>query len=683
MSSGRFRGRRTLVIRERGPPITTDNEAFTEKDILMRILLSSVFGPYGVDDAYGRKENVMELFHNQVTREQDAFSLRFNHQSFGLYFIAENIGAPTKVLDFPSEERFIKELSKGYDYVGISFIVPNFIKARRMAELVREHAPGTKIVLGGHGTSIPEIEKLIEHDHLCHGEGVKWFRRLLGEDPDRPFKHPVLPSAFSKSVLGIPLASDAAVLIPGVGCPNACRFCCTSHFFDKQYTPYFDSGKELFDICAQIEETAGLKEFFVMDENFLKRPERARELVRLMEENDKLYRFGIFSSAETIAAIGVEFLARLGVQFLWIGVESKHEIYEKNKGIDVKSMIRELRDHGISVLASGILFLEDHDQETIWDDVRFVVELESDLVQFMQLGPLPGTKLYHDYDAKGLLRKDIPYEEWHGQHQIWFDHPHFTQEESERVLREAFRYDYDTQGPSLLRMCDTVIRGYTTLAQYGDPYMAKRRDTLRKWAERFRQVLPAVRRHAHQEHVRALADKVIAKYEVTLGAMSLKQRALALVALVCAYREVVRAAAGKNVYQPRTSNMKFRMSARDLVAERLRGKSLSNLLDLDINWGETSVLVNLEGTLDKVNVKALARKVRRYLKDGHGELVLSIDRLVAVEDEALKRLLAKIEKFDGRAKVMFQEGADAVRDAVAALPEGLSWLLIEAGVEPA
>jgi hypothetical protein len=35
-----------------------------------RILLSGVFGPYGVDDEFGRRENIMELFHNQVTKAQ-------------------------------------------------------------------------------------------------------------------------------------------------------------------------------------------------------------------------------------------------------------------------------------------------------------------------------------------------------------------------------------------------------------------------------------------------------------------------------------------------------------------------------------------------------------------------------------------------------------------------------------
>ena len=76
----------------------------------MKLLLTSVFGPFGVDDDYGKKENKMELFHNQVTREQGIFSYRFNHNSFGLYLLAENIKVPTAVLDFPKMKRFIAEL---------------------------------------------------------------------------------------------------------------------------------------------------------------------------------------------------------------------------------------------------------------------------------------------------------------------------------------------------------------------------------------------------------------------------------------------------------------------------------------------------------------------------------------------------------------------------------------------
>ena len=524
---------------------------------MKKILLSSVFGPFGVDNAYSRKENVMELFHNQVTREQGMFSLRCHHHSFGLYFIAENIDAPVTVLDFPSEKAFLRQIKKNYDYVGISFITSNFAKARRMAQLVRQYAPASKIVLGGHGTNIEDIEKQIENDFICKGEGVKWFRRLLGEDPDRPFIHPVLPSGFSERTLGIPLKTEAAVLIPGVGCPNACRFCTTSHFFGKQYTSYFDTGEELFDACLKMERKLGSREFFVMDENFLKRPQRARELLQLMEKHNKLYRFGIFSSADTIAEVGVEFMARLGVYFTWIGVESQKDLFEKNRGIDLKPLVRDLREHGIGVLTSTILFLEHHDKDTIWDDIKFTVDLEPDFSQFMQLAPLPVTALYREYDEKGMLRKDIPYEEWHGQHRIWFRHPHFTPEESEDYLRRAFRYEYDTLGSGMLRMCATILRGYRTLAGYHDPMMKKRREQLETIARRYYPILPVMKKHAHNPRVQDLTAEILAEYEREFGALPLTQRLITAVAGFFAAREAARVKNGNNVYQPKTFRTRY------------------------------------------------------------------------------------------------------------------------------
>ena len=67
-----------------------------------RVLLTSVFGPYAQDDEFGsRAINPMELYHNQVTRAQGAFSLRLFHRSWGIMLIQQNISAPSTVLDFP------------------------------------------------------------------------------------------------------------------------------------------------------------------------------------------------------------------------------------------------------------------------------------------------------------------------------------------------------------------------------------------------------------------------------------------------------------------------------------------------------------------------------------------------------------------------------------------------------
>ncbi len=204
-----------------------------------RILLSGVFGPFGVDDAFGRRENIMELFHNQVTRGQGTASFRFHHRSFGLYFIAANIDAETTVLDFPSRDRFIRELGKGCDVVGISFIAPNLLKAREMARLVRMHAPGAEIILGGHGAAIEGIEELIDCDHVAKGEGIGWMRRYLGQDPSAPIVHPVLPEHRAPEHHGRARCRGPAPACwcPGLGCVNACRFCSTSHFFGRELHP--------------------------------------------------------------------------------------------------------------------------------------------------------------------------------------------------------------------------------------------------------------------------------------------------------------------------------------------------------------------------------------------------------------------------------------------------------------
>ena len=128
-----------------------------------RILLSGVFGPFGVDDEWGRKENIMELFHNQVTKAQGVASFRSTNRSFGLYFIAENIDADVTILDFPSLSRFEEEVrTENYDIVGISFITPNFVKARKMANLTRRLSPASEIVVGGHDAAIEGIQE--RHD---------------------------------------------------------------------------------------------------------------------------------------------------------------------------------------------------------------------------------------------------------------------------------------------------------------------------------------------------------------------------------------------------------------------------------------------------------------------------------------------------------------------------------------
>lgn len=63
--------------------------------------------------------------------------------------------------------------------------MPNVLKVKRMAEYIRQNYPDIKIILGGYGTIIPELEELVPHDAKCQGEGVRWLRQYFGDNPAR------------------------------------------------------------------------------------------------------------------------------------------------------------------------------------------------------------------------------------------------------------------------------------------------------------------------------------------------------------------------------------------------------------------------------------------------------------------------------------------------------------------
>jgi len=76
------------------------------------VLLTSVCRPLG--PRYGDAPSVgYELLYSQVTRAQGMFSPRTVNIHFSLEYIAENLEAPTVVLQYPSRRELIRELQKG------------------------------------------------------------------------------------------------------------------------------------------------------------------------------------------------------------------------------------------------------------------------------------------------------------------------------------------------------------------------------------------------------------------------------------------------------------------------------------------------------------------------------------------------------------------------------------------
>ncbi|MGD0467398.1 MAG: radical SAM protein [Terriglobales bacterium] len=447
-----------------------------------RILLSSVFGPYAQDDEFGsRSINPMELYHNQVTRAQGSFSLRMFHRSWGIMMIQENISAPCSVLDFPTRKAFARELTTNhYDIVGISAIIVNVGKVREMCRMVRELSPDSVIVVGGHVAAIPGVEVMIDADHIVRGEGISWMRRYLGEDEHAPIRHPAIVSGLETRIMGIRLPNrkggTAATIIPSVGCPMGCNFCTTSAFFGGKgkFVNFYETGDELFDVMCGIEAELKVNSFFVMDENFLLHRTRAMRLLELMREAGKSWELSVFASANAIRKYTMLELVELGVSWVWMGLESPKAGYSKLQGNDVRQLTRELREHGIRVQGSTIVGLEHHTPDNIVEEIESAVAHQTDFHQFMLYTPVPGTPLYQEMAEQGRLLPDIDFADVHGQYKFNFRHAAISREDSKRFLDWAFWRDFEKNGPSLYRMCQTMLQGWRRYKDYPDPRVRER-----------------------------------------------------------------------------------------------------------------------------------------------------------------------------------------------------------------
>jgi hypothetical protein len=475
-------------------------------------LLSSVFGPYAQDDEYGsRAINPMELYHNQVTRVQGAFSVRMFHQSWGLMLIQANIEAPCTLLDFPTLDRFVEEITTNrYDIVGIGAIQPNLLKVWKMCELVREHLPGATIVVGGHVANIPGLEERIDADHIVKGEGVRWMRSFLAEDADRPIRHPHIVSGIDARAMGVPLSDKpgetAATLIPSVGCPMGCNFCATSAMFGGkgQFVHFYETGDELFEVMCELESEMQVRAFFVMDENFLLYRERVLRLLELMERHHKPWALYVFSSANALSKYTMDQLVALGISWVWMGLEGDEARYSKLKGTDTRQLVRKLQAHGIRVLGSTIIGLEEHTPDNIGQAIEYAVAHDADFHQFMLYTPVAGTPLYDEHLEKGTLlgTSEVAEADTHGQFRFRHKHPHLEKGQETQALVKAFTRDFAVNGPSVVRIARTMLQGWQRYKNHHDLRIRERfrwegRDLRLGWTS----VLWAARRRLRKDPV--------------------------------------------------------------------------------------------------------------------------------------------------------------------------------------
>jgi radical SAM superfamily enzyme YgiQ (UPF0313 family) len=212
----------------------------------------------------------------------------------------------------------------------------------------------------------------------------------------------------------------------------------------------------------------------MMDENFLLHRDRAMRLLERMKAAGKSWALSVFASANAIRKYTMQELVELGVSWLWMGLESPRSNYSKLQGADTRQLTRTLREHGIRVLGSTIVGLEHHTKENVVEEIEHAVAHGTDFHQFMLYTPVPGTPLYREMKEQGRMLEGVDLADVHGQFKFNFQHGSISRDDSKQFLDWAFWRDFEANGPSVYRICQTMLQGWKRYKDYPDSRVRER-----------------------------------------------------------------------------------------------------------------------------------------------------------------------------------------------------------------
>lgn len=332
----------------------------------------------------------------------------------------------------------------------------NMEGAVALAEAIKEIAPQITILfVGGHVAALPR-EVLERHpcvDMVCQNEGVYTITNLLKTNlkdklnevdglgyrdngavalnrpspivPKEKLPHELpgipwgkLPIKNYRTALWHALPNDThrdplAALYTSLGCPMKCSFCMIN-IINRQENEYSD-GSAVFRywdpefIIGEFDQIAklGIKNVKIADELFVLNPNHFMKLCQLII--DRGYKFNIwcYSRIDTVKEPYLEVLKKAGVNFLALGIESGNARVRKDvtKGkfedVDIRGVVKKIRDHGINVAANYIFGLPEDDMESMQATLDLALEMNTEMANFYSAMAYPGSPLYGTAKKEG------------------------------------------------------------------------------------------------------------------------------------------------------------------------------------------------------------------------------------------------------------------------------------------
>jgi len=358
--------------------------------------------------------------------------------------VAEQAGHEVTVIDCQAEkltyDDFRQKLaSVPSDVIGVTATTLLYKSAMRLVDISREVYPSCVTVLGGsHGTFWDEnaLKEYNSLDMVVRREGETTFIELLEKikagakfndvlgvtfrtkdgkivrNAERPFLENLDDLPFPAHHL-LPLESlrrMGKVLFPLMtsrGCVFWCDFCSTVRMFGRGYR--WRSAKNVVDEMELVHKNYGVDQVTFYDDAFSVNRER---VFQICEELHRRKLELIWDCGTRVDMVDRELLKTMhdaGCIAVWMGVESGSEtiLGKMNKKIKLdqtRAAFKTANQVGLMTIGNVVLGFPGETEQTAWETIRFVKQLNLDDVGFYVATPYPGTPMYEQVKANGWLR---------------------------------------------------------------------------------------------------------------------------------------------------------------------------------------------------------------------------------------------------------------------------------------
>ncbi|OIO36739.1 MAG: hypothetical protein AUJ74_01440 [Candidatus Omnitrophica bacterium CG1_02_44_16] len=202
------------------------------------------------------------------------------------------------------------------------------------------------------------------------------------------------------------------------GCPAACTFCYEWGQYDprgnqdlKNYR--FRSAAKVVEEMEILYNQYGTRVIVMMDDCYNVSRKRMEETIELcLKKNVQMKWMPLGRAPYFIRDIDLfKDLKKTGCFMCLVGLEvaDDEELKKIKKGItveQVKETVAKLREAGIATVLTWMIGFEDDNEEIIKSRFAAIDEIDPDIIALQFLTPIPGSPIWDDVTARGLLKME-------------------------------------------------------------------------------------------------------------------------------------------------------------------------------------------------------------------------------------------------------------------------------------